>query len=502
MPQTKYADITLLLEGTYPFIRGGVSGWVHQIIEGLPQFTFSLIFLGSRKSDYDELKYTLPKNVAHLECHYLWDPFFSPDPRPCKGNREYILETGKLHDWFRNPCAGVDEAAMKKLLVSLGQPSGFTAEQFFYSDSTWQHICEYYNKYSSENSFLHYLWAVRATHAPLFKLASVAHQLSLNTGAFHAISTGFAGFLGALLHYITRRPLILTEHGIYTKERKVDLQSLFIKEHRDSMSDALYMGMQYQELLWIRYFESLGRLIYKASDPVISLYENNRRRQIADGADSERTQVIPNGMEVERFFSLRAQRPEKIPLVIGLLGRIVPIKDIKTFIRGMRTVTMQLPEAEGWLIGPEDEDKEYVEECKSLIQELGLEGKVRFLGFQKIGDVLPRMGLLVLTSISEAFPLVLLEAFASGLPVVTTDVGACREIVEGNTDEDRALGSAGIVTPIADPEATAAAVIAMLTDENRWYAAQKAGLQRVENYYTQSRMLESYEKIYDQALGQ
>ena len=336
----------------------------------------------------------------------------------------------------------------------------------------------------------------------MFKLAGVAHQLSLNTGAFHAISTGFAGFLGALLHYITRRPLILTEHGIYTKERKVDLQSLFIKEHRDSMSDALYMGMQYQELLWIRYFESLGRLIYKASDPVISLYENNRRRQIADGADSERTQVIPNGMEVERFFSLRAQRPEKIPLVIGLLGRIVPIKDIKTFIRGMRTVTMQLPEAEGWLIGPEDEDKEYVEECKSLIQELGLEGKVRFLGFQKIGDVLPRMGLLVLTSISEAFPLVLLEAFASGLPVVTTDVGACREIVEGNTDEDRALGSAGIVTPIADPEATAAAVIAMLTDENRWYAAQKAGFQRVENYYTQSRMLESYEKIYDQALGQ
>ena len=46
-----YADITLLLEGTYPFVRGGVSGWVHQIIEGLPQFKFSLIFLGSKVSD-------------------------------------------------------------------------------------------------------------------------------------------------------------------------------------------------------------------------------------------------------------------------------------------------------------------------------------------------------------------------------------------------------------------------------------------------------------------
>jgi polysaccharide biosynthesis protein PelF len=500
MQQPKYADVTLLLEGTYPFIRGGVSGWVHQIIEGLPQLTFSLIFLGSRKSDYDEPKYELPKNVVHLECHYLWDRFFSSEPRPCKGNHEYILETGKLHDWFRNPCSGFDKAAIEDMLVSLGQPSGFTAEEFFFSDATWQQICEYYSKYNSENSFIHYLWAIKSTHAPLFKLARVAHQLSINTGAFHTVSTGFAGFLGALLHYITGRPLILTEHGIYTKERKVDLQSLFIKEHRDSLSDALYMGMQYQELLWIRYFESLGRLIYQASDPIISLYENNRRRQIADGADSERTQVIPNGMEVERFFHLRAQRPAKIPLVIGLLGRIVPIKDIKTFIRGMRTVAIQLPEAEGWLIGPEEEDKEYVEECKSLIQELGLEGKVRFLGFQKIGDVLPRMGLLVLTSISEAFPLVLLEAFASGLPVVTTDVGACREIVEGNSDEDRALGCAGIVTPIADPEATATAVITMLTDEDRWHAAQKAGFQRVENYYTQSRMLDSYKNIYDQAL--
>jgi len=205
---------------------------------------------------------------------------------------------------------------------------------------------------------------------------------------------------------------------------------------------------------------------------------------------------------MERFAPLRAQWSGKIPLVIGLLGRIVPIKDIKTFIRAMRTVVIQLPEAEGWLIGPEEEDREYVEECKSLIQELGLEGKVRFLGFQKISDVLPRLGLLVLTSISEAFPLVLLEAFASGLPVVTTDVGACREIVEGNSEEDCALGCAGIVTPIADPEATAAAVVTLLTDEDRWHAAKKAGIQRVETYYTQSRMLDSYKNVYDHALAQ
>jgi glycosyltransferase involved in cell wall biosynthesis len=162
----------------------------------------------------------------------------------------------------------------------------------------------------------------------------------------------------------------------------------------------------------------------------------------------------------------------------------------------------QLPEAEAWLIGPEEEDPEYVEECKSLIQELGLQGKVIFMGFQRVTDILPRVGVLVLTSISEAFPLVLLEAFASGLPVVTTDVGACREIIEGNSDEDRALGCAGIVTPIADPEATAEAVITLLSDESRWHAATQAGIQRLEKYYTQSKMLDSYKKIYDGVLMQ
>jgi glycosyltransferase involved in cell wall biosynthesis len=85
---------------------------------------------------------------------------------------------------------------------------------------------------------------------------------------------------------------------------------------------------------------------------------------------------------------------------------------------------------------------------------------------------------------------------------VTTDVGACREILEGNSTDDRALGSAGIVTPIADPEATAAGIVTLLTDEDRWYEAQKAGARRIEKYYTQGRMLDSYKRIYDEALAQ
>jgi glycosyltransferase involved in cell wall biosynthesis len=94
----------------------------------------------------------------------------------------------------------------------------------------------------------------------------------------------------------------------------------------------------------------------------------------------------------------------------------------------------------------------------------------------------------------------MLEAYASGVPVVTTDVGGCRELIEGNTEEDRALGSAGCVVPMADPEATASACIELLADESRWYAAQRTGINRVERYYTEELLLSSYANIYTEAL--
>ncbi len=493
------ADITLLLEGTYPFVRGGVSGWVHQIIQGLPHIKFSLIFLGAKESDYDSPKYSLPDNVVHLECHYLWEPIALSKPKACAGNKDYVTDAMKLHDWFKNPKNQCSDAIINKVLTTMGQANGFTAEEFFYSDIAWQTICTSHLENCHDESFIAYFWTIRAMHAPLFKLARIAHQLP-NTRAFHSVSSGYAGFLGALLANLTGRPFILTEHGIYTKERKIDLQSLFIQEHNDHFGDAPKNGMSYQNRLWIHYFESLGHLTYRYANPIISLYEKNRQRQITDGADAKRTIVIPNGIEPEKFLPLRQQRPKKTPMVVGLLGRIVPIKDIKTFIRSMRTVVIQIPEAEGWLIGPENEDQEYVDECKNLVKSLGLENNIRFLGFQKINNILPSLGLMVLTSISEAFPLVLLEAFASGIPVVTTDVGACREIIEGKSTDDKALGSAGLVVPIADPDATAKAILALLMDKQHWLSAQQAGIQRVEKFYTQTEVLSRYAEIYDQAI--
>ena len=297
-------------------------------------------------------------------------------------------------------------------------------------------------------------------------------------------------------------PFALSEHGIYTKERKIDLsQAQWIHDPTDQVSGTLNEQLGYIRRLWIRFFEALGRLAYQQADPIVSLYQGNQQRQFQDGAPPERTCIIPNGIEPTRFDAARKARPEGIPKVLGLVGRVVPIKDIKTFIRAMRSVSDSIPDVEGWIVGPEDEDETYVRECKELVDSLGLNQRVKFLGFQNVNDILPQLGLMVLTSISEALPLVILEAHAAGLPCLATDVGACRELLEGASDEDRALGASGAVVPIADPEATAREAVRLLSNPEQWQQAQKAGLERGQKFYTLESMFGAYRSIYDRGLN-
>lgn len=498
--QEPVADIALLLEGTYPYVRGGVSSWVHQIIAGLPHLKFAVIFVGGDPSQYGKAQYKFPDNVTHFETHYLLD-LKQDRPARREGDRAAFADTARLHESMR-ALRDMPVADLLNAFSRLGEQGGINRADFLYSRASYDYVTEQYRERCTEPSFVDYFWAVRTMHAPLFVLAEFARKLP-PVRAVHAISTGYAGLLGAMIKLQRGIPFLLTEHGIYTKERKIDLaQATWIRDHNDDVSNTLHEEMGYIRGLWIRFFETLGRITYSQADPIVTLYEGNRTRQIADGAAAERTRVITNGIPLARYADALAKRSDSVPPVLGLIGRVVPIKDIKTFIRAMRVLVSRLPEAEGWLVGPEDEDPEYVAECRELVRSLGLENNVKFLGFQNVAEILPKMGLMVLTSISEGMPLVILEGFAAGVPCLATDVGSCRELIEGSSEEDRQIGSAGAVVSIADPEATAAAAYELLSDATRWRAAQAAGLKRVQTHYDDRQMFAAYRELYGDVLAQ
>lgn len=493
----------LLLEGTFPYVAGGVSSWVDQIIRGFPLVEFGICFIGSRQADYGSPKYALPDNVVHFERHFIMEFPKPPKIKPKRGSADAFDKVRALHEALREqPRTASAPQLLTPLLQEMasmiGDGGSVDESAFLYSEQAWDYVANQYEASCTDPSFIDYFWTVRLMHAPIWTLNRIVESL-IPSGCYHAISTGYAGFLGALLKNKTGRPLILSEHGIYTKERKIDLfQSTWIRDNR-SMFEKDASDIPYFRDLWIRFFEALGRICYEASNTIVALYETNRIRQVNDGAAPERTQNIANGIDLPRMAKLRSLRPPTVPLVLCLIGRVVPIKDIKTFIRAMRTVVNSLPEAEGWIAGPEDEDPAYSLECRSIAASLGLKDKVKFMGFQKIDELMPRVGLIVLSSVSEALPLVILEGYAAGVPAVSTDVGACRQLVYGLDEQDQALGAAGIVVPIADPQALAHAAVALLSNSEHWHAAQAAGIARVERYYTHDIMFSKYRAVYVKA---
>ncbi|OLQ71270.1 glycosyl transferase family 1 [Photobacterium proteolyticum] len=498
---TKDVDICLLLEGTYPYVRGGVSSWVHQIISGLPEYTFHLIFLGGHPDFYGEPAYEFPDNVVGFEVHYLLSSPGESKPSPRSGKSKLFQAWGRFLSFFESEKTPIPGDLLGQISEFLGQKNKLSLTDFLYSRASWDVLTERYLESAENQSFVDYFWTYRGIYQPLFVLSQISQNLP-NAKAFHSVSTGYAGFLGALCRQETGRPFLISEHGIYTKERKIDLsQANWIKDRHSLIDISMHKDMDLTRKTWIRFFEQLGLTAYHHADEIVALFEGNRQRQHRDGAPEHKTQVIVNGINTRHFHAAYEKRPPKPPLVVGLVGRVVPIKDIKTFIRTIRGAVEELPDLEGWIIGPTEEDPGYVHECELLIESLGLTNNVKMLGSQNVAEIMPRLGVMMLTSISEAQPLVLLEAMAAGIPCISTEVGACREIIDGAAGEDAALGSCGVIIPIASPIEGAEAIINVLSDTDNWIKTGDVGKARVTRYYDEKRMYDSYRHLYEEAIS-
>jgi glycosyltransferase involved in cell wall biosynthesis len=132
--------------------------------------------------------------------------------------------------------------------------------------------------------------------------------------------------------------------------------------------------------MWSGFFRVLAKCAYARASSIVSLCEASRARQISDGAAPERTRVISNGIDTARFGAPvpETQHPApRRPLRVGFVGRVVPIKDLITFIRACH-LAMQDAEIEVHIFGPDDEDRSYARRCRNLVAKLGLGREIRF----------------------------------------------------------------------------------------------------------------------------
>ncbi len=212
-PRSETADICLILEGTYPFVSGGVSNWVYELIRVFPEYRFAVIFLGTKAADYHGFVYPLLDNVVHLQAHYLFETNPIAHHAIDRITTESMSQVEVFHQKLKNCPANQPEIVDDLLRLMENQEMN---ESFFSrSKQAWELIVKCYAESYADQSFFDYFWGVKNLHRPFWALSEIIHSIP-KVKVLHSASTGYAGFLGALLQKKYNIPYVVTEHGLYT----------------------------------------------------------------------------------------------------------------------------------------------------------------------------------------------------------------------------------------------------------------------------------------------
>jgi glycosyltransferase involved in cell wall biosynthesis len=440
----------------------------------MPEHEFVIYAIAAQKKQAGKFKYELPANVvevreifldAYLDEEGVWGKRFRISAEQ-RQNIQALLSNNYDMDWN----------GLFQMLSShkFGNAADFlTSKDFF---DILEEICE---KHYKLVPFTEMFWTVRSMILPLFM---TIRQSLPEADLYHTASTGYAGVIASLAKYQYGKPVVLTEHGIYSREREEEIiKADWVKG--------------YFKDLWIEYFYRLSSCAYGASDQVVTLFNRNKEIEIELGCEASKIRIIPNGVNTSDYEDLPQPDDDGI-IRIGAIVRVVPIKDIKTMIQSFALIKQELPQTEFYIMGPYEEDQQYYDECVQLVEALGIEN-VYFTGSVKIKDYMGRMDLFMLTSISEGQPLAILEGMAASKPFVATNVGSCKELLSGVGD---GIGEAGIVVPVMHYEQLAQAAIRLGKDRKLREEMGRNALERVQRHYRQEEVIRSYRELY-QSLG-
>lgn len=238
-------------------------------------------------------------------------------------------------------------------------------------------------------------------------------------------------------------------------------------------------------------FLSLLTTKYIAISETVKAYTANKLKIPLD-----RIEVIYNGVDLEDFFNVSIEREKKLKelmihnscRVITSVGRVSEQKGYIYLVEAAKVVLQRFSNACFYIAGSTNLNVELVKRLKEKIRDYGIESHFVFGGVRKdIPEILAVSDIFVLPSLWEGFPTVLIEAMASGTPVVTTDVGSNREIVID--------GKNGFIVPPKDVDALAERIIYLLSNQKFSRRMGELGRETAKNFSV-DKTKDKYEKLY------
>ncbi|MFI8187863.1 GT4 family glycosyltransferase PelF [Streptomyces sp. NPDC085946] len=466
--------VTMLTEGTYPHVHGGVSTWCDQLVRGMPEVDFHLVPLTG--TGREPVTWELPANVRGHTPVPTWGP------RPGRTRPPYGRTRRRFTDAYERfllsfldpapPCdfgeALYDLAALARdghLAAALRTESALRSLMRIW---TLPHLPT-----AAARPTLHD--ALTATDLLEHALRPLGVRIPEESVA-HAVSSGLATLPALAARHLDGVPFLLTEHGIYLRER--------------------YLGHRREAQRWpvkaclLGFYRALNSLGYRAADLITPCNRYNRRWEERGGADPGRIRTVYNGVDPHAFPHAG---PEPEVPTLTWCGRVDPIKDLETLIRAYALVRAGLPGTRLRLFGPVPPGGEaYRTRLEKLAAELGVTDGLVFEGrVTEVWRAYAAGHVVMLSSISEGFPFSIIEAMSCGRTTVSTDVGGVRE----------AVGDTGLVVPPREPEKMAAAALTLLRDGERRAALGASARQRVIDRFTLKRSVDAFRTVYQELAG-
>ncbi|MCO5322133.1 MAG: GT4 family glycosyltransferase PelF [Microthrixaceae bacterium] len=466
--------VALVTEGTYPFVQGGVSTWCDQMISSLPESSFEVVSIVSRSGNTPV--WELPANVKGVTELGFWESSV-PGERP-----RYLRAAGRSK--INRRVFGDVVALLGRLTEPDADPQGFDSGL----DALIEH-CEARQMAPALRcrAAVEVLTDLCRSNGLPTSMAEVIQCLELlehflrpagldlpEADIYHATGNGLAALVAIAGVRRTGAPLVLSEHGVYLRERYLEYLG----------GD---LGASTQRIL-LRFHRLLTIAAYRRADVIVPVTEFNKRWELRNGAEPSRVRVVNNGVDPSQFEARQARRPSGRRPTVGFLSRIDRIKDPLTLIHAASHLVNTVPRLSVRIWGRvADGQLDYDQECRDAVERLGLGGVVRFEGHTDDPAAAYRsVDVLVSCSVSEGLPYGILEAMMGATPIVSTNVGGLPEALDG---------VAALVEP-GDPEQLADAIEHLLVDARRASELGLAARRRALTRFTLLGMSARYRKIY------
>ncbi|WP_277093274.1 GT4 family glycosyltransferase PelF [Alicyclobacillus mali (ex Roth et al. 2021)] len=482
------SDVLLATEGTYPYTLGGVSAWADRLIRGLADQRFTVYAVVANPGATP--RYALPENVDRLLMVPLWGTDrheeFSWNPQMSwnlGARKSFQRDFLPAYEAFLTACLRPAEARLDEALAALRVMAAFAErgnmKYALRHGKTWDIL----RSRLSEHPLFRHLNLFEAVDIGklLYRyLAPLAFPVP-EARIYHASAAAFCALPLVMAKERHHRPLLVTEHGVYYRERLLSIGRMERAAPYRYFLSSLY-GL-------------VVRLVYQAADSVAPVAKFNALWEQKLGVPPERIHPIPNGVDPRAFHITRNPGSGNQPLRLVMIARIDPLKDIHTAIRAMRSLHETYgsrPELVGatlTIYGPAP-DPAYEASCRDLVREYRLENVVRFAGpTDDVNGALNSGDIAVMSSSSEGFPYAAVEAVMAGRPIVATNVGGMSEIVQPPY---------GILVPPRRPRELADAIARLAADRGQLAALGRLGRDRMLAEFTLDRFLDRYRAWYNE----